>query len=78
MKISNNPSSIKSKAEITSALLKLMKEYPYSEITVKQIILETNVVRKTFYRNFNSKNDVLTSYIDQITKNYYEGSYRIY
>ena len=37
---SNNPSALRSQKEITEALLSLMKEYPYNEISVKQIILE--------------------------------------
>ena len=49
---SNNPSAVRSKTEITQALLKLMEEYPYSEITVKQIILTASLARKTFYRNY--------------------------
>lgn len=70
MKNSTNPSSIKSKTEITNALLTLMQQYPYSEITVKQIVLETTLVRKTFYRNFNSKDDVLNSYIESLLSEY--------
>ena len=41
-----------------------MGKYPYSEITVTQIVMETDLVRKTFYRNFNSKDDVLDSIIN--------------
>lgn len=70
MKVSSNPSSVRSKNEITKALLELMKKYPYSDITVKQIILETTLVRKTFYRNFTSKDDVLDSYIESILIEY--------
>ena len=64
MNNSQNPSAVRSKIEITDTLLKLMDLYPYNEITVKQIILESKVARKTFYRNFISKDDVLESYID--------------
>ena len=58
MKNSQNPSSIRSKKEITDALIKLMQDNPFSEITVKQIVLETGLERKTFYNNFSSKDDV--------------------
>lgn len=68
MNISKNPSAIRSQKEITNALLFLMKESPYEEITVKQVILEAKVSRKTFYRNFSSKEDVLTSYLHAIIK----------
>lgn len=70
MNPSQNPSAIRSKNEITSSLLQLMKAYPYSEITVKQILLESHIARKTFYRNFLSKDDVLDSYINCIMFQY--------
>ena len=69
MNLSQNPSSIRSRKEITNALLRLMESYPYQEISVKQIILETDLARRTFYRNFESKEDVLDSVItDKITE----------
>lgn len=63
MNESDNPSAIRSKKQITDALLRLMEDHPYEEITVKQIVLETDLARKTFYRNFSSKDDVLNAYI---------------
>ena len=69
---SNNPSAIRSKAEITNALLTLMHEQLYNEITVKQIILEARLARKTFYRNFESKDDVLLSLIRGILREYFD------
>ena len=69
---SNNPSAVRSKTEITQALLKLMEEYPYSEITVKQIILTASLARKTFYRNFESKDDVLCSLIKKSFREYFD------
>jgi len=65
MNQSLNPSAVRSKQQIIEALLKLMEKYLYSEITVKQIVMETDLVRKTFYRNFSSKDDVLNAYINQ-------------
>ncbi|MBQ4270496.1 MAG: TetR/AcrR family transcriptional regulator, partial [Clostridiales bacterium] len=65
MNQSQNPSSIRSRNEIQDALLKLMEIYPYQEISVKQIILETSLARRTFYRNFNSKDDVLDAIITE-------------
>ena len=68
---SNNPSAIRSQKEITEALIGLMKEYPYDEIAVKQILLESKLARKTFYRNFESKDDVLLSLIRAILREYF-------
>lgn len=70
MNPTQNPSALRSKKVITEALLLLMKKYPYAEITVKQILLETDLSRKTFYRNFLSKDDVLNSFIDTILQDY--------
>lgn len=70
MNPTQNPSALRSKKVITESLLLLMKQYPYTEITVKQILLETDISRKTFYRNFLSKDDVLNSIIDTILQDY--------
>ena len=72
MKKTQHPSALRSKNEISEALLKLMQLHPYSEISVKQIILETNLARKTFYLNFNNKDDVLCSIIDELILEYTE------
>ena len=69
---SNNPSAIRSRKQITDALLSLMEKTPYEEISVKQIVLETDLVRKTFYRNFDSKDDVLRSHIRTILRDYFD------
>ena len=70
MKKSQNPSAVRSRKEISNALLKLMQEYPYAEISVKQIIMETSLARKTFYLNFRSKDDVLESILDELIGEY--------
>lgn len=70
MNPTKHPSAIRSQNEITHTLLQLMQVYPYHEITVKQIILEAHLARKTFYRNFQSKDDVLDSYITGIMHQY--------
>ena len=70
MNNSQNPSSLRSKKEITDALIKLMRDHPYSEISVKQIVMETTLARKTFYLNFTSKDDVLNSVINQLILEY--------
>lgn len=70
MNPSQHPSALRSKRILTETLLRLMKQYPYHEITVKHIILESGISRKTFYRNFLSKDDILNSYIDTILYQY--------
>lgn len=75
MNNSQNPSSLRSKKEFTDALLRLMQDYPYSEISVKQIVMETSLVRKPFYLNFNSKDDVLNSIINRVILEYTQALY---
>ena len=70
MKKSQNPSAVRSRREISTALLKLMQEHPYAEISVKQIIMETSLARKTCYLNFRSKDDVLESILDELIGEY--------
>ena len=70
MNPSQNPSALRSKKIIIETLLRLMEEYPYKEITVKHILLEADVSRKTFYRNFTSKDDVLNTYINTMLHKY--------
>ena len=70
MNSTTNPSAVRSRNEITKALIKLMGKYPYDEITVTQIVMETDLVRKTFYRNFTSKDDVLDSIINSAIIDY--------
>ena len=70
MKKSQNPSAVRSRQEISTALLKLMQENPYAEISVKQIIMETSLARKTFYLNFRSKDDVLESILNELIREY--------
>lgn len=68
---SQNPSALRSQKEITDALIRLMKDIPYEEISVKQILLEAKLAKKTFYRNFESKDDVLLSMIRSEIHDYF-------
>lgn len=51
--------SQKSQEKITAALLSLMESSPFMEITVSEICSWSKVARRTFYNNFDSKEDVL-------------------
>ncbi len=56
----------RSKQQFAMALFSLMKVYKYTEITVTQLAQEANLSRKTFYRLFNDKNDVLKQLFDTL------------
>lgn len=55
---------------IIEALFSLMKQYKFDEITVTQIAQEAYIARRTFYLNFNSKNEVLECYIKLLYREY--------
>ena len=54
----------KSRQWIVESLLSLMREKPYGEISVTEITGRAQLDRRTFYRHFNSKDEVLTLYMD--------------
>lgn len=61
-----NLSAFKSKKMITEALISLMEEKDYTEITVAEIAERADRVRRTFYSHFKNKEEVLVTYINKI------------
>lgn len=59
-----------SKKWLVEALLDLMKEKQYSIITVKEIADKAQLSRRTFYRNFNVKEDLLSEYAKYLFEDY--------
>ena len=55
---------------ITQATLELMKQYPFSEITITMICQEADVSRQTFYRKFKDKKEVIENYFTYLTQNF--------
>lgn len=68
-----NPQALQSRQMIQGALLSLMENHLYNDITITQICQEAEVVRQTFYRNFKSKEDVLEFYIDNMVQQFMSG-----
>lgn len=67
---SSNPAAIRSRNQIIEALFDLMKDIPYPEITIKEIAFKANVVRRTFYRHFASKEVVISNHLDDLFASY--------
>lgn len=65
------PIATASRNAITSAFFQLMQQYSYSEITISEIASTAGSSRRTFYRHFNDKEDVIQQYM-QITSAEYE------
>jgi len=59
---------------ITEALLILMKKEAYREISITEICAKAGVTRMSFYRNFESKEDVLRRWIAGVTERFLAAS----
>ena len=66
MKETQNPIAQRSMDWIAAALIALMKEKPFSSISITEISNRADLNRRTFYRSFTSKEEVLTYYLDKI------------
>lgn len=59
---------------IAEALLQLIEKQKYEDITITDIANKAGVTRITFYRNFNSKDEIVKSYLDTITDEFIKTS----
>ncbi|ANZ57811.1 transcriptional regulator [Fructilactobacillus lindneri] len=66
MKKKFDDKKITTKQQIIFGLFEMMMEKPYADITVKSICEKAEVSRMTFYRNFHTKEDVITGQIDMV------------
>lgn len=60
-----------SKQKMEQALLALMNQYDYKEITVTQIAQEAQLSRKTFYRLFSDKDEILALFFERMFQEYF-------
>lgn len=60
------------KSRITDALLDLMLKKQFSDISITEIIRTAQVARSSFYRNYRSKEDVLTTLVDDVLQEFRE------
>lgn len=67
---SKNPTALQSQRWILQALLDLMENTAYDKISVSEICRKAEVDRRTFYRNFDSKNEVLEHHIKSLSNEY--------
>ncbi|PKM49729.1 MAG: hypothetical protein CVV02_14755 [Firmicutes bacterium HGW-Firmicutes-7] len=67
-----NPASIRSKMYLTVALLELMDEKSYESITIKELTDRAKLSRRTFYTNFETKEDILNHHFDILVSEYIE------
>lgn len=58
------------KKNITSALFNLLEEKSISEISISEIITKAGVARASFYRNYATKESVITTLISDALENF--------
>ena len=59
---------------IEEALLLLLEKKEYKAITISEICQKAGVTRMSFYRNFESKEDILRRWMKSITDSFIESS----
>ena len=64
-RISKQPRPHVTEQLIADALLALMKQYPFDDITITQICQEAQVSRQSYYRNYNDKQEILYRYFKE-------------
>lgn len=60
----------KSQTWFVEALLTMIQKKPYDEITISELCKKAQLDRRTFYRNFKDKDDVLQYYFDDLKLEY--------
>lgn len=65
-----NPASIRSKLFLVGALLELMDEKSYEDISIKELTDRAKLSRRTFYTNFETKEDILKYHFDTLVDEY--------
>lgn len=66
MNTTNGKIAVQSKQKMVRALLAIMHRYDYKEITITQIAQEAGLSRKTFYRLFSGKDEILAFFFEEL------------
>ena len=67
----NAESNELTKEAIYISLIKLMEKQDFDKITITDIAKKAGVSRMAFYRNYESKDDILFNYLDELFEQYY-------
>ena len=60
----NHPSALKSREWIREALIRLLAHQPYAKISIKDICLEADLSRQTFYQIYESKDEIMAYHFE--------------
>ena len=64
--------NLRVKKALTDSLFQMMENRPLSEITITEIIRDSGVARVSFYRNYNSKEDILITLVRDVLEDFRE------
>lgn len=70
MKKRTNVANIQVKQDMYKALLVLLEEKPISAVSVSDLSMKAQVSRMSFYRNYNSIEDILIEHMEEIVAEY--------
>lgn len=65
-----NPITLRSKRLIVKSLIELMDKKRFSEISLKEISENAGLTRQTIYRNFDTKEEILEYYVDELYEDF--------
>ena len=68
LRLSNEESNRFTKECIETALLVLMTEKNFNDISITDIVERAGVSRSAYYRNYSSKKDILNKYLNTIVE----------
>lgn len=60
------------KADIRQAMLEMMQDQPFAELKIGTVMTKAGYARRTFYRHFDSLEDVLTESVDILIVELYD------
>ena len=65
-----NKTAIQSQHMIADAMFRLLKRKPFQQISVTELCQEAAIGRKTFYRNFEKREDVIDFQLDRMCEEF--------
>lgn len=70
MERSTHTLAVKSQTWFVEALFSLIQQKPFHEITISELCKKASLDRRTFYRNFKDKQDVLSYYFSTLQQEF--------
>ena len=70
-----NPENLLVRESIFLALMQLMENKNFDDITVTEITARAGVSRMAYYRNYKDKKEILLAYLDELFENYWRHVY---